>query len=80
MTDQSNPTGSGNQSVKKPPSLSEDIDDTDQMLEILNNIADRLENSLSKREAKGRTITLKIKYFDFQSKQMGECFLAGFVY
>jgi DNA polymerase-4 len=26
-----------------------------------------LENSLIKREAKGRTITLKIKYFDFQS-------------
>jgi len=45
----------------------EDIDDTDQMLEILENIADRLENSLIKREAKGRTITLKIKYFDFQS-------------
>jgi DNA polymerase-4 len=26
-----------------------------------------LENSLNKRDAKGRTITLKIKYFDFQS-------------
>jgi DNA polymerase-4 len=37
------------------------------MVEILANIADRLENSLIKREAKGRTITLKIKYFDFQS-------------
>ena len=37
------------------------------MLEILENIAERLENSLIKREAKGRTITLKIKYFDFQS-------------
>ena len=37
------------------------------MLEILENIAGRLENSLFKREAKGRTITLKIKYFDFQS-------------
>ena len=51
----------------KETTLSEDIDDTDQMLEILENIADRLENSLIKREAKGRTITLKIKYFDFQS-------------
>ena len=37
------------------------------MLEILENIADRLENSLIKREAKGRTVTLKMKYFDFQS-------------
>ena len=45
----------------------EDIDDTNQMIEILENIADRLENSLVKREAKGRTITLKLKYFDFQS-------------
>jgi len=26
-----------------------------------------LENSLIKREAKGRTVTLKMKYFDFQS-------------
>src|SRR5210317_591179 len=51
----------------KETTLSEDIDDTDQMLEILENIANRLENSLIKREAKGRTITLKIKYFDFQS-------------
>jgi len=54
-------------SIGKETTLSEDIDDTDQMLEILENIADRLENSLIKREAKGRTVTLKIKYFDFQS-------------
>ena len=27
----------------------------------------RIENSLIKRQAKGRTITLKLKYFDFQS-------------
>jgi DNA polymerase-4 len=44
---------------------------TDQMLEILESIADRLENSLIKREAKGRTITLKMKYFDFQSITRG---------
>ena len=54
-------------SIGKETTLLEDIDDTDQMIEILENIADRLENSLFKREAKGRTITLKIKYFDFQS-------------
>jgi len=54
-------------SIGKETTLTEDIDDTDQMLEILENIADRLENSLNKRDAKGRTITLKIKYFDFQS-------------
>ena len=37
------------------------------MLDILQNIADKLENSLLKRDAKGRTITLKVKYFDFRS-------------
>lgn len=54
-------------SIGKETTLIEDIDDTDQMLEILENIIDRLENSLIKRDAKGRTITLKVKYFDFQS-------------
>jgi len=54
-------------SIGKETTLVEDIDDTDQMLEILENIAVRLGDSLIKREAKGRTITLKIKYFDFQS-------------
>ena len=54
-------------SIGKETTLLEDIDDTEQMLEILENIAVRLENSLIKREAKGRTVTLKMKYFDFQS-------------
>ena len=54
-------------SIGKETTFSEDIDDTDQMIEILDDIAVRLENSLIKREAKGRTIMLKVKYFDFQS-------------
>jgi DNA polymerase-4 len=54
-------------SIGKETTLLEDIDDTGQMSEILENIAVRLENSLNKRDAKGRTITLKMKYFDFQS-------------
>jgi len=54
-------------SIGKETTFAEDLDDTDQMLEILDDIAVRLEDSLIKREAKGRTITLKIKYFDFQS-------------
>jgi DNA polymerase-4 len=37
------------------------------MIEILGDIAAKLENALIKKDAKGRTITLKIKYFDFQS-------------
>ena len=54
-------------SIGKETTLLEDIDDMDQMLEILQDIAVKLENSLLKRHAKGRTITLKVKYFDFQS-------------
>jgi DNA polymerase-4 len=54
-------------SIGKETTLKEDIDDTDQMIEILDDIAVKLENSLVKRDAKSRTITLKVKYFDFQS-------------
>jgi DNA polymerase-4 len=54
-------------SIGKETTFPEDIDDTDHMLEILDDIAVKLENFLMKRDAKGRTITLKVKYFDFQS-------------
>jgi DNA polymerase-4 len=54
-------------SMGKETTLGEDIDDVEQMLEILENIAVRLESSVIKHETKGHTITLKIKYFDFQS-------------
>jgi DNA polymerase-4 len=54
-------------SIGKETTLGEDIDDVEKMLEILENIAERLESSLIKHETKGHTITLKIKYFDFQS-------------
>lgn len=54
-------------SFGKETTFTEDIDDRDQMLEILDEIAVKLENSLMKRDAKGRTVTLKVKYFDFKS-------------
>jgi DNA polymerase-4 len=54
-------------SIGKETTFTEDIEDTDQMIEILDDIAAKLENSLMKRDAKGRTITLKVKYFNFQS-------------
>ena len=54
-------------SIGKETTFSEDIDDTDHIIEILEDIAAKLENSLIKKDAKGRTITLKVKYFDFQS-------------
>ena len=54
-------------SIGKETTFSVDVDDTAQMIEILEGIAAKLENSLIKRQAKGRTVTLKVKYFDFQS-------------
>ena len=54
-------------SIGKETTFSEDIDDRDKMFEILDEIAVKLEDSLMKRDAKGRTVTLKVKYFDFKS-------------
>jgi DNA polymerase-4 len=54
-------------SIGQETTFSEDIDDTDRMIEILASIAGELEELLQKRDAKGRTVTLKVKYFDFQS-------------
>ena len=44
----------------------EDIDDRERMLEILEEIAADLENDLNESGRKGRTLTLKVKYADFQ--------------
>jgi DNA polymerase-4 len=54
-------------SIGQETTFADDIDDTDRMIEILEDIAGDLEDSLLKRAAKGRTVTLKVKYFDFQS-------------
>ena len=54
-------------SIGKETTFSEDINNTDQMIEVLEGIAAKLENSLIKKDAQGRTITLKMKYFDFKS-------------
>jgi DNA polymerase-4 len=54
-------------SIGKETTFPEDIDVTERMIEILEDIAVKLENSLIKRDVKGRTITLKVKYFDFES-------------
>ena len=54
-------------SIGKETTLSTDIDDMDEIIAILDGIAYRLVSSLDKHGAKGHTITLKIKYFDFRS-------------
>ena len=54
-------------SIGKETTLPEDIDDIEQMVEILENLSFKVENSLVRSEARGRTVTLKVKYFDFKS-------------
>jgi len=54
-------------SIGKETTLPEDIDDIEQMVEILENLSFKVENSLIRSEARGRTVTLKVKYFDFKS-------------
>jgi len=53
-------------SIGKETTFQEDIDDVDIMIEVLGEIALKLEDLLKKDDRKGRTVTLKVKYFDFQ--------------
>jgi hypothetical protein len=50
-------------SIGKETTFSEEIEDIDQMLEILDDIAVKFDNSLMKRDTKGRTITLRHNKF-----------------
>lgn len=53
-------------SLGKETTLNEDIDDTGQMIQILEKIALQIENLAKEKNIKGMTLTLKVKYFDFQ--------------
>lgn len=44
-----------------------DLDNRDEMLSILEKLAESIENDLKKYNLQGRTITLKVKYYDFKS-------------
>ena len=46
--------------------LDEDITDIDLIHSILREIAEELEEAFMRKNLKGKTITLKVKYFDFQ--------------
>lgn len=46
--------------------LDEDIIDMDQIHSILREIAEELEAAFERKNLRGKTITLKVKYFDFQ--------------
>jgi DNA polymerase-4 len=54
-------------SLGQERTLDKDIDDKQQMLKILEKLAQSVEEYLKKRSILGHTITLKVKYFDFKS-------------
>ena len=53
-------------SIGKETTLSEDIVDRGQLLTILSDLADRVALLLQNKETSGLTLTLKVKYADFQ--------------
>jgi DNA polymerase-4 len=52
-------------SIGKERTLSRDLVDPDTLIEILDDIAVKLTERMKKRKFKGRTITLRIKYYNF---------------
>ena len=54
-------------SYGKETTLDTDIDDTIQMLDILYGLAERVLEGLLREDHQGLTLTLKVKYHDFQS-------------
>ncbi|MBF0257397.1 MAG: DNA polymerase IV, partial [Desulfamplus sp.] len=54
-------------SLGKETTLNKDTDDTEQMLKILERIALQIESLIIQKEISGKTLTLKVKYYDFQS-------------
>lgn len=54
-------------SVGRETTLSEDITDLNLMLEILEELAEEVEETLKRLKLEGRTVVLKLKYEDFQA-------------
>jgi DNA polymerase-4 len=54
-------------SYGKETTLDTDIDDTNQMMDIIDELARRVIDGLGREDRQGLTLTLKIKYQDFQS-------------
>jgi DNA polymerase-4 len=53
-------------SIGHERTLQEDLEEHDEIIEILEGIAERLSNSMKRYKLKGKTITLKVKYHDFR--------------
>ena len=54
-------------SIGKETTLNVDITDKEKMNEILTGLSEKIAISLEKHKTKGRTLTLKVKFFDFKS-------------
>lgn len=54
-------------SIGKETTLSEDIQDRTQMLQILRDLAEQVEQHLQRKQIGGRVITLKVKFSNFHS-------------
>jgi len=54
-------------SVGKETTLSEDIADFNMLTTVLGDLSERLAALLAEKECRGQTLTLKVKYADFQS-------------
>jgi DNA polymerase-4 len=53
-------------SIGSETTLREDLDNTEKILEVLEEIAARLTGRMNRYHIRGRTITLKVKYHDFK--------------
>ncbi|TNE52321.1 MAG: DNA polymerase IV [Deltaproteobacteria bacterium] len=53
-------------SISKETTLSQDCSDRDEMIAILTRLAERLEEAMALGQSSGVTLTLKVKYADFQ--------------
>ncbi|MCX0352434.1 DinB/UmuC family translesion DNA polymerase [Clostridium perfringens] len=53
-------------SIGKEITLREDIEDIEEMIEVLDKIAERVSESLCLLNKKGKTVTLKVKFNDFK--------------
>lgn len=67
MDDRPVEPGYERKSIGKEVTLERDTVDPDIINDILQNLARRVARSLDAHEAMGRTVTLKVKYFDFTS-------------
>jgi DNA polymerase-4 len=54
-------------SLGKETTLNEDIDNREQMIAVLSELALKVETLVEKNRLCGKTVTLKVKYSDFQS-------------